>query len=147
MSFTTTLKFVKRHNQLAFLEKSEDNASFHEIVDFLNNSYIRFVLLVNPTIYESQMQNFWKKAKVKNSESGVQTIKVNMDGKLLTISESSIRRHLKFNDADGISQYQIWKFLNIWKEWVIILLLKISLFKRSTFHPNGDFSFIPSFIV
>ncbi|GKF50227.1 hypothetical protein Tco_0146694, partial [Tanacetum coccineum] len=29
------LKFVDQHNMVAYLEKSDDNAEFHQIVDFL----------------------------------------------------------------------------------------------------------------
>jgi hypothetical protein len=50
------------------------------------------------------MQQFWKKAKIEISENGEQSIQTKVDGKLLTISESSIRRHLKLDDSDGISQ-------------------------------------------
>jgi hypothetical protein len=98
------LQFVKRHNQLAFLEKSEENQSFHQAVDFLNNSYIRFALLVNPTIYESQILQFWQTAKVKNLKNGIQEIRAKVDGRSLTFSESSIRRHLRLDDSDGVSQ-------------------------------------------
>ena len=104
MASIVVLNFVQRHNQLAFLEKSEDNASFHQVVDFLNNSYIRFALLVNPTIYENQILQFWQSAKIKTSENGEQRIKAKVDGKHLTLTESSIRRHLHLDDSDGISQ-------------------------------------------
>ncbi|GJX55662.1 hypothetical protein Tco_0285559 [Tanacetum coccineum] len=36
------LTFADSHNMVAYLEKSEDNADFAEIVDFLNASPIRF---------------------------------------------------------------------------------------------------------
>ncbi|GJR17560.1 hypothetical protein Tco_0966087 [Tanacetum coccineum] len=38
------LTFVDSHNMVAYLEKSEDNADFAEIVDFLNVSPIRYAL-------------------------------------------------------------------------------------------------------
>ncbi|GJU38048.1 hypothetical protein Tco_1186402 [Tanacetum coccineum] len=38
------LTFVDSHNMVAYLEKSEDNVDFAEIVDFLNASPIRYAL-------------------------------------------------------------------------------------------------------
>ncbi|GKA54582.1 hypothetical protein Tco_0753531, partial [Tanacetum coccineum] len=38
------LTFVDSHNMVAYLEKSEDNADFAEIVDFLNASPIKYAL-------------------------------------------------------------------------------------------------------
>ncbi|GJU74153.1 hypothetical protein Tco_1265558 [Tanacetum coccineum] len=40
------LTFADSHNMVAYLEKSEDNVDFAEIVDFLNASPIRFLQLV-----------------------------------------------------------------------------------------------------
>ncbi|GKE10653.1 hypothetical protein Tco_1414204, partial [Tanacetum coccineum] len=41
------LTFADSHNMVAYLEKSEANADFAEIVDFLNASSIRYALIVN----------------------------------------------------------------------------------------------------
>ncbi|GJV08287.1 hypothetical protein Tco_1345943 [Tanacetum coccineum] len=38
------LAFVKQHNMVAYLEKTEDNADFHQILDFLTASLINFAL-------------------------------------------------------------------------------------------------------
>ncbi|GKA55007.1 hypothetical protein Tco_0753956, partial [Tanacetum coccineum] len=38
------LTFADSHNMVAYKEKSEDNADFAEIVDFLNASPIRYAL-------------------------------------------------------------------------------------------------------
>ncbi|GJW14339.1 hypothetical protein Tco_0018472, partial [Tanacetum coccineum] len=40
----TYLTFVDSYNMVAYLEKSEANADFAEIVDFLNVSSIRYAL-------------------------------------------------------------------------------------------------------
>ncbi|GJY85168.1 hypothetical protein Tco_0499194 [Tanacetum coccineum] len=61
------LIFVDSHNMVAYLKKSEDNADFAEIVDFLNASSIKYALTT------------------------------------IVITESSVRRDLRFNDEDGIS--------------------------------------------
>ncbi|GJW28347.1 putative ribonuclease H-like domain-containing protein [Tanacetum coccineum] len=70
------LKFVDQHNMVACLEKSEGNANFHEIVDFLSASSLHYALtLIHATV----------------------------DGKTIVISESSVRSDLHFNDKDGIT--------------------------------------------
>ncbi|GJY92415.1 putative ribonuclease H-like domain-containing protein [Tanacetum coccineum] len=38
------LHFVKQHNMVAYLEKTEENADFHQILDFLTSSSINFAL-------------------------------------------------------------------------------------------------------
>lgn len=133
------LQFVKRHNELAFLEKSEENQSFHQAVDFLNNSYIRFALLANPTIYESQILQFWQTAKVKNLRNGIQEIRAKVDGRTLSFTESSIRRHLHFDDSDGISQLPDTKiFENLTKMGYNVTSTKLTFLKKG-FTPRWRF--------
>ena len=98
-----TLSFVERHYQLAYLEKAEDEPTFHQIVDFLNNTYIRYSLLINPTIYVTHIKQFWHTANVKTFENGDKEIIAKVDGKSITITESSLRRHLHLSDENGIS--------------------------------------------
>nr|GEY60844.1 hypothetical protein [Tanacetum cinerariifolium] len=71
---------------VAILEKIEYNTEFHQIVDFLEASHIRYALTISPTIYVSHIRQFWSTARIET-----------------TISESSLRRHLKLNDEEGIS--------------------------------------------
>nr|GEU50958.1 synaptobrevin, longin-like domain protein [Tanacetum cinerariifolium] len=65
---------------VAILEKTKHNTNFHLIVDFLEASHIRI--------------------ETTNQETKILAI---VDGKLRTISELSLRRHLKLNDEEGIS--------------------------------------------
>nr|GEW19821.1 putative ribonuclease H-like domain-containing protein [Tanacetum cinerariifolium] len=74
------LAFCDYHNMIAILEKTEHNIDFHQIVDFLKASHIR----IETTNLETK-------------------ILATVDGKPKTISESSLRRHLKLNDEEGIS--------------------------------------------
>ncbi|GKA83821.1 hypothetical protein Tco_0805416 [Tanacetum coccineum] len=87
---------------VACLEKSEDNANFAEIVDFLNASSIRYALIVSPTIYVSYIEQFWSTAKIKIVNNETQ-IRAKVDGKTIVITESSMRRDLHFDDEDGIT--------------------------------------------
>nr|GEW48484.1 hypothetical protein [Tanacetum cinerariifolium] len=63
-----------KHNMVAFLKKPQGSEDFHQIVDFLTASHIREIEL-NAIV----------------------------DGQVKTITEASIRRHLKLADADGLS--------------------------------------------
>ncbi|GKC65090.1 hypothetical protein Tco_1097688 [Tanacetum coccineum] len=96
------LIFADSHNMVAYLEKSEDNADFAEIVDFLNASPIRYALTVSPTVYVSYIEQFWSTAKIKTVNNETQ-IRAKVDGKTIVITESSVRRDLYFNDEDGIT--------------------------------------------
>nr|GEV17208.1 copia protein [Tanacetum cinerariifolium] len=66
--------FVDQHNMVAYLEKSDDNTEFHQIVDFLSLCSITYAL--------TQMHAI-------------------VDGKAVVISESLVRSDLLFDDEDG----------------------------------------------
>ncbi|GJS35762.1 hypothetical protein Tco_0534144 [Tanacetum coccineum] len=88
---------------VAYLKKIEGSEGFHQIVDFLNTSHIRYALTENPTIYVSLIQQFWQTATASTLDNGEMEITATIDGKVKTVSEASIRRHLKLEDSDGIS--------------------------------------------
>ncbi|GJY71012.1 hypothetical protein Tco_0474715 [Tanacetum coccineum] len=69
------LESCPKHNMVAYLEKTEGNAQFHEI--------------------------FWNSA-VSQTVNNVSQIKATVSGQTVLISESSIRRDLLFNDDNGI---------------------------------------------
>nr|GEZ78267.1 hypothetical protein [Tanacetum cinerariifolium] len=74
------LAFCDYHNMVAILEKTKHNTNFYHIVYFLEASYIR----IETTDQETK-------------------IIATVYGKPRTISESSLRRHLKLNDEERIS--------------------------------------------
>ncbi|GJV45133.1 hypothetical protein Tco_1429669 [Tanacetum coccineum] len=88
---------------VAYLKKPEGSEGFHQIVDFLNVSHIRYALTENPTIYVSHIKQFWHTATARTLDNGEQELTATVDGKVKTITESSVRRHLKLAD-DGVSQ-------------------------------------------
>ncbi|GKC90554.1 hypothetical protein Tco_1151203 [Tanacetum coccineum] len=88
---------------VAFLKKPQGSEDFHQIVDFLNGSYIRYALTENPTIYVSPINQFWRTASTRTLDNGEIEINATVDGQDKTITEASVRRHLKLADADGIS--------------------------------------------
>ncbi|GKC46925.1 hypothetical protein Tco_1064647 [Tanacetum coccineum] len=88
---------------VAYLLKPEGSEDFHQIVDFLNTSHIKYALTENPTIHVSLIQQFWQTASASTSENGEMEITATIDGRVKTVTEASIRRHLKLEDSDGIS--------------------------------------------
>ncbi|GJV42784.1 hypothetical protein Tco_1427320 [Tanacetum coccineum] len=88
---------------VAYLEKSEGSEGFHEIIDFLSASHIHYALTASPTIYTSLIEQFWQTAALCTIDDGVLGITATIDRKVkITVSEGSIRRHLKFEDYEGI---------------------------------------------
>ncbi|GJZ28242.1 hypothetical protein Tco_0572889 [Tanacetum coccineum] len=96
----STPKFAETPNLVAFLEKPEESNRFEGIIDFLNVSSIKYTLTVNPTIYESCIQQFWATAKTKtvNEECQIQAL---VDKKKVIITEKSVRSDLMLDDAEG----------------------------------------------
>ncbi|GJX26516.1 putative ribonuclease H-like domain-containing protein [Tanacetum coccineum] len=90
-----------KHNMVAYLEKSEGNEEFHDIIDFLKRSSIHFALTVSPTVSTTFVEQFWTSAKSKTINN-VRHITAKVAGKSVSISEASIRSDLRFDDADGI---------------------------------------------
>ncbi|GKC94607.1 hypothetical protein Tco_1160049 [Tanacetum coccineum] len=88
---------------ISYLKKIEGSEGFHQIVDFLNSSHIRYAFIENPTIYVSLIQQFWNTANAKTLDNREMEITATIDGKVKIVSEASIRRHLKLEESDGIS--------------------------------------------
>ncbi|GJX09056.1 hypothetical protein Tco_0198915 [Tanacetum coccineum] len=89
-------------SMVAYLEKSDENAEFHQIVDFLSICLINYTLTVSPTIYASYIEHFWNTAtsKIVNLVKQIHAI---VDGKVVVTSESSVRNDLLFDVEDGIT--------------------------------------------
>nr|GEZ69454.1 hypothetical protein [Tanacetum cinerariifolium] len=84
------LAFAPQHNMIAYLEKTESNAEFYEIVDFLTSSTIHHSLTVSPTIYAFNIEQFWNSvtSQTINDEKQIHGI---------------MRKDLLFTDANGIT--------------------------------------------
>nr|GEU74647.1 hypothetical protein [Tanacetum cinerariifolium] len=123
---------------IAILEKSEHNINFHQIVDFIEASRIRYALTINPTVYVSHIRQFWSTARIETTNEGTKIL-ATIDGKPRTIFESSIRRNLKLNDEEGINSLPDAKlFENLALMRYNICQIKDLLFKR------GEGSAIPT---
>ncbi|GJU46455.1 hypothetical protein Tco_1203721 [Tanacetum coccineum] len=87
----------------AFLEKSTGSEGFHQVIDFLSQSHISYALTKKPEIYISFIKQFWRTAEASTDTDREVTITAIIDGQSKTITEASLRRHLKLEDHDGIT--------------------------------------------
>nr|GEX64694.1 hypothetical protein [Tanacetum cinerariifolium] len=67
------------HNMIAILEKYEHNHDFHQILDFVEASHIRYALTINPTVYVSHIRQFWSTARVETSDAETKILAI-VDG-------------------------------------------------------------------
>ncbi|GJV94819.1 hypothetical protein Tco_1546396 [Tanacetum coccineum] len=88
---------------VAFLEKSTGSAGFHQVIDFLNRSHICYALTKKPAVSVSFIKQFWRSAEASTDDNGEVKIIATIDGHSLSITEGSLRRHLKLDDQDGIT--------------------------------------------
>ncbi|GJX76634.1 hypothetical protein Tco_0323445 [Tanacetum coccineum] len=97
----TTLQFVDTHNLVAFLSKPTKSEGFEQIVNFLIANPIKYALTINPTIYNSCIEQFWAIIKVKTVNGEVQ-LQALVDGKKIIVTEASVRCDLQLNDEEGM---------------------------------------------
>ncbi|GJZ06699.1 hypothetical protein Tco_0540492 [Tanacetum coccineum] len=95
------LESCAKHNMVTYLEKTNGNTDFHEIIDFLTRSSIHYALTVSPIVSTTFVEQFWMSAKSKIINN-VRYITAKVAGKPVNILEASIRSDLLFDDADGI---------------------------------------------
>ncbi|GKB16515.1 ribonuclease H-like domain-containing protein, partial [Tanacetum coccineum] len=84
------------------LLKTIRSDEFHQIVDFLASSSLKYALTTHPTIYVSLIEQFWQTTTVKAVNDGEQQPIATVDGHKFTITEASIRRHLQLADVEGV---------------------------------------------
>nr|GEW15864.1 xylulose kinase-1 [Tanacetum cinerariifolium] len=96
-----SLTFADTHNMVAYLNKSNAKEGFDQIIDFLNGSYIKYALTVNPHIYVSCIKQFWNTIVVKQSND-VTRLQALVDKKKVVITEATIKDVLCLDDAEGV---------------------------------------------
>ncbi|GKD59566.1 hypothetical protein Tco_1297075 [Tanacetum coccineum] len=88
---------------VAYLQKSEGSKGFHQIIDFLNASHIQYALTENPTIYASFIKQFWRTFTARTNANREVELTATIDRQVKTITEASLRRHLKLEDNGGVT--------------------------------------------
>ncbi|GJT38550.1 hypothetical protein Tco_0938415 [Tanacetum coccineum] len=95
------IRTCNKHNMIACVEKTEHNADFHQIIDYLTGCSINYSLLVDPDLIGPWLQQFWATASLR-SINEVPHIRAMVAGKRVLISEETIRADLLFDDTDGV---------------------------------------------
>nr|GEX20916.1 hypothetical protein [Tanacetum cinerariifolium] len=96
-----SLMFADAHNMVAYLTKSDASEGFNQVIDFLNGSYIKYALTVNPNIYVSCIKQFWNTVVIKQ-DNDVTRLQALVDKKKVVITEAAIREVLRLDDAEGV---------------------------------------------
>nr|GEV38740.1 hypothetical protein [Tanacetum cinerariifolium] len=76
--------------------------TFLPLVDFVEASPLMYALTIKPTVYVAHIHQFWSTAMIKTVEEGTKIL-ATVDGIIITVTESSLRRNLKLQDEEGIS--------------------------------------------
>ncbi|GKC09577.1 hypothetical protein Tco_1001187, partial [Tanacetum coccineum] len=67
------------------------------------NFHICYALTKKPAVSVSFIKQFWRSAEASTDDNGEVKIIATIDGHSMTITEASLRRHLKLDDQDGIT--------------------------------------------
>ncbi|GJR76665.1 hypothetical protein Tco_0089030 [Tanacetum coccineum] len=118
--------------------KTEGSEGFHQIIDFLTASHINYALTESPTIYASLIEQFWQTAALSTIKDEVMEITTTIDGRVKTITEASIRRHLKLEDSDGISTLPVKNFEQLALIWYVTTSDSLT-FQKGYFSPQWKF--------
>nr|GEX18481.1 hypothetical protein [Tanacetum cinerariifolium] len=96
-----SLTFAETHNMVAYLNKSNVSEGFNQVIDFLNENYIKYALTVNPNIYVSCIKQFWNTVAIKqvNDVTRLQSL---VDKKKVVVTEAAIKEVLRLDDAEGV---------------------------------------------
>nr|GEV28301.1 hypothetical protein [Tanacetum cinerariifolium] len=86
---------------VAYLNKSDASEGFNQVIDFVNGSYIKYALTVNPNIYVSCIKQFWNIVAIKQVND-VTRLQALVDKKKAVVTEATIREVLRLDDAEGV---------------------------------------------
>nr|GEW98018.1 hypothetical protein [Tanacetum cinerariifolium] len=62
------LRYRDEHNRVGYLLKPTGSDDYHQIIDFLRASHIRYALTHNPIIFDSLVKQFWSTATLRSPE-------------------------------------------------------------------------------
>ncbi|GJV38427.1 hypothetical protein Tco_1410904 [Tanacetum coccineum] len=101
------LRYRDEHNKVGYLQKPKGSDDYHQILDFLRASHIRYALTNDPIIFDSLVKQFWSTATLRSPELGPLAILATIDETPYTITEDSVRSQLQLADDGGIDDLPI----------------------------------------
>nr|GEU85792.1 synaptobrevin, longin-like domain protein [Tanacetum cinerariifolium] len=96
------LRYKDEHNKMGYLIKPTGSNDYHQIIDFLSGSHIRYALTTNPIISDSLVKQFWSTATLRALELGTPAILATIDKTPYTITKDLVRSRLQLADDGGI---------------------------------------------
>ncbi|GJT85083.1 hypothetical protein Tco_1066800 [Tanacetum coccineum] len=101
------LRYRDERNKMGYLQKPTGSDDYHQILDFLRASHIRYALTNDPIIFDSLVKQFWSTATLRSPELGPPAILATIDETPYTITEDSVRSQLQLADDGGIDDLPI----------------------------------------
>nr|GEV20357.1 hypothetical protein [Tanacetum cinerariifolium] len=86
---------------VSYLTKFDASEGYNKVTDFLNGSYIKYALTMNPNIYVSCIKQFWNTVTIKQ-DNDVTRMQSLVDKKKVMVTEAAIRDVLWLDDAEGV---------------------------------------------
>ncbi|GJT52269.1 putative ribonuclease H-like domain-containing protein [Tanacetum coccineum] len=67
-SSMAALRYRDEHNKVGYVQKPKGSDDYHQILDFLGASHIRYALTNDPIIFDSLVKQFWSTATLRSPE-------------------------------------------------------------------------------
>nr|GEW35824.1 synaptobrevin, longin-like domain protein [Tanacetum cinerariifolium] len=101
------LRHKDEHNKVGYLLKPTRSDDYHQIIDFLRASHVKYALTHNPIIFNSLVKQFWSTATLRSLELGPPAILATIDKTRYTITKYLVRSRLQLADDGGIADLPI----------------------------------------
>nr|GEU57452.1 retrovirus-related Pol polyprotein from transposon TNT 1-94 [Tanacetum cinerariifolium] len=124
------LRYRDEHNKVGYLLKSIGSDDYHQIIDFLKASHIRYALTHNPIIFDSLVKQFWSTNMLRSPELGPLAIQATIDTTPYTITEDLVRSQLQLADDGGIDDLPIAKIYSGMDNLGYVTEGKLTFFKN-----------------
>nr|GEW24542.1 synaptobrevin, longin-like domain protein [Tanacetum cinerariifolium] len=132
------LRYMDEHNKVGYLLKPTGSDNYHQIIDFLRASHIRYALTHNPIIFDSLVKQFWSTATLRSPKLGPPAIQASIDETPYTITEDLVRSQLHLADDGGIDDLPIAKICSGMNNLGYVTEGKLTFFKNK-FSPQWRF--------
>nr|GEW33344.1 putative ribonuclease H-like domain-containing protein [Tanacetum cinerariifolium] len=106
-SSVAALRYKDEHNKVGYILKPTGSDDYHQIINFLRASHIRYALTHNPVIFDSLVKQFWSIVMLGSPELGPPAIQATIDKTPFTITEDLVRSRLQLADDGGIADLPI----------------------------------------
>ncbi|GJR14463.1 putative ribonuclease H-like domain-containing protein [Tanacetum coccineum] len=137
-SSMAALRYRDEHNKVGYLQKPKGSDDYHQILDFLGASHIRYALTHDPIIFDSLVKQFWSTATLRSPELGPPAILATIDKTPYTITEESVRSQLQLVDDGGIDDLPIVEIYSGMDNLGYVTEGKLTFFKNK-FSPQWRF--------